>query len=153
MGGHFPEASLIEPDGPDLPYFILADVYALKTSLVKPYSWYDSQIHNPQGQEGAILSLRFSHVGTPWQDIVLACVVLHNMLRAERGAGGRAERDLEDEELPCDLEDADSGETRLAATTWRSGLMVLVQCHGKMARCDWCRQQVKALFRTELPTW
>ena len=29
------------------------------------------------------------------KDIVLACVVLHNMMRTERGAGGV--RDLEDE--------------------------------------------------------
>ena len=32
------------------------------------------------------------------KDIVLAYVVLHNMLRAQRDAGGRAERDLEDED-------------------------------------------------------
>ena len=37
--------------------------------------------------------------------IVLACVVLHNMLRAERGVGSAG--DLEDEEIPCDLEDGD----------------------------------------------
>ena len=40
--------------------------------------------------------------------IVLACVVLHNMLRAERGAGGA--RDLEDEEIPCGMEDGGSSE-------------------------------------------
>ena len=35
--------------------------------------------------------------------IVLACVVLHNMLRRERGAGGA--RDLEDEVISCDVAD------------------------------------------------
>ena len=40
---------------------------------------------------------------------MLAYVVLHNMLRAERGAGGRVERDLGDEEIPCELEDGDEG--------------------------------------------
>ena len=36
------------------------------------------------------------------KDIMLACEVLHNILWAERGAGGAiAERDLEDEEIPC----------------------------------------------------
>ena len=43
------------------------------------------------------------------KDIVLACVVLHNMFRAERGTRGR-ERDLEDEEIPCEFEDADPGD-------------------------------------------
>ena len=42
------------------------------------------------------------------KDIMLACEVLHNILWAERGAGGAiAERDLEDEEIPCGLEDGD----------------------------------------------
>ena len=39
--------------------------------------------------------------------IVLACVVLHNMLRRERGAGGA--RDFEDEEIPCDMDPAGDG--------------------------------------------
>ena len=38
------------------------------------------------------------------KDIVLACVVLHHMLRAQRGAGGQ------DEEIACDLEDGDKGD-------------------------------------------
>ena len=37
----------------------------------------------------------------------MACVVLHNMLRRERGAGGV--RDLEDEEIPCDMDPARNG--------------------------------------------
>ena len=42
------------------------------------------------------------------KDIVLACAVLHTMLRAERGAGGaRTERDQEDENILCGLEDGD----------------------------------------------
>ena len=43
------------------------------------------------------------------KDIVLVCVV-QRMLRAQKGAGGRAERDLEDEEITCDLEDGYSGD-------------------------------------------
>ena len=31
------------------------------------------------------------------------------MLRVKRGAGGQ-ERDLEDEEIPCELEDGDEGD-------------------------------------------
>ena len=42
-------------------------------------------------------------------DIVLACVVLNNMLRAQR-SGGQVERDLEDEEIPCDLKDGEEGD-------------------------------------------
>ena len=42
------------------------------------------------------------------EDIVVACVVLHNMMRDEKGAGGAgAERGLEDEEIPCGLQDGD----------------------------------------------
>ena len=40
--------------------------------------------------------------------IVLACVVLHNMLRAERGGG--AARDLEHEKIPCDMADGGHGD-------------------------------------------
>ena len=42
------------------------------------------------------------------KDMVLACVVLHNMLRAKRGAGGRVDRDLEDEVIPCVFLDGDA---------------------------------------------
>ena len=35
------------------------------------------------------------------REILMACVVLHNMLKPERGAGGREEGDLEDEWIPC----------------------------------------------------
>ena len=39
---------------------------------------------------------------------MLACEVLHNMSRTDRGAGGR-ERNLEVEETPTRLVDGDSG--------------------------------------------
>ena len=42
------------------------------------------------------------------KDTVLACVVLHNMLRTESGSGGA--RDLEDEEIFCGLEEGDDGD-------------------------------------------
>ena len=35
---------------------------------------------------------------------MLACVVLNNMLRSQRGVGGRADRDLEDVVVPCNFE-------------------------------------------------
>ena len=55
-----------------------------------------------------IMSLRFRVLSVTMRvhpkivKAVLACVVLHNMLRADRGAGGaRTERDQKDEEIPC----------------------------------------------------
>ena len=64
------------------------------------------------------------------KDIVLACVVLHNILWAERGAGGvRAERDLQGEEIPCGLEDGNpaGGNDRDPTNCPRS----------RNTRCDW----------------
>ena len=121
----FPEASPIEEGGPDLPYYILADdAFALKTWLMKPYSKRGltraERIANYRISRGrrvvenafGILSSRFRVFHSAMQlapervrEIVMACVVLHNMLRCQRG--GRAERDLEDEEIPCHLEDGE----------------------------------------------
>ena len=42
------------------------------------------------------------------KEIGLACVVLHNVLGAQRGAGGQTEMDLEDEVILCDFEDGDA---------------------------------------------
>ena len=47
--------------------------------------------------------------------IVLTCVVLHNMLRRERGAG--AARDLEDQVIPCDMDDGGDGHDRNPANS------------------------------------
>ena len=110
----FPEASPIEPGGPDLPYFMLADD-ALKTWLTKPYfkkgmrradmivNYRISRGRRVVENAFGVLSSRFRVFHDvimvlldKVKDIVLACLVLHIMLGAERGASGR-ERDLEDE--------------------------------------------------------
>ena len=114
----FPEVSPIEPDRPDLPYFILADdAFTLKTWLIKPYSKTDmnradmvTKYRISRGRRVvenafAILSSQFRVFHEEilvhpdkMKDIVLGCVKLHK-LRAERDAGGW-ERDLEDEKIP-----------------------------------------------------
>ena len=123
----FPEAEPIEPGGPDLPYFLLGDdAFTLKTWLMKPYPLKGKgkayQIANYRISRGrrvvenafGILASRFRVLGSTIlvhpkrvKVIVLACVVLHNMLRRERGAGGA--RDLEDEVITCGMDDGGDG--------------------------------------------
>ena len=100
------------------------DAFALKTWLMKPYSLKGRgrpfQIANYRISRGrrvvenafGILPSRFRFLSNTIlvhpkrvKDIVFSCVVLHNMMRAERGAGSAG--DLEDEEIPCGLEDGD----------------------------------------------
>ena len=110
-----------------MPYFLLGDdAFALKTWLMKPYplkgkgkTYQIAKYRISRGRrvvENAfgILSQRFRVLSNTIQVhpdrvrvIVLACVVLHNMLRGERGAGGA--RDVEDEEIPCDMDPAGDG--------------------------------------------
>ena len=72
--------------------------------------------------------------------IVLAHVVLYNMLRAERGAGGV--RDLEDEVIPYGLGDGDPAgghdrnPTNSAKKQRGTGATVQMLCHGRMGICD-----------------
>ena len=123
----FPEASLIQPGGPDLPYLILADdAFALKILLMKTFSKVGMtrpemianyrtsrrMVENAFGILSSLFIVFHEAIlvhGKGVKDIVLACVVLPKMLRAQRGVGGWAKRDLEDEEIPCDLEDDDEG--------------------------------------------
>ena len=103
----FHEAEPIDPGGTDLPYFLLGDdAFALKTWLMKPYPLKGKgkpyQIANYrifrcrrvlENAFGIPASrfrvLRSTILVCPERVrvIVLACVMLHNMRRAERGAG------------------------------------------------------------------
>ena len=96
------------PGGPDLHYFLLEDdAFALIPWMIKPYSrrqlTREERIANYRISRGrrvvqnafGILASRFRVVLTTMEqrpkvirDIVLTCVVLHNMLRSHRGGGG-----------------------------------------------------------------
>ena len=76
------------------------------------------------------------------KDIVLACMMLHSMLRAQRGAGGQGEKmRIYPVSWRMVIQVMGMKRTPLTVprnrgTTGRSGSMVLVLCPGRMGRCD-----------------
>ena len=94
----FPDPAAITQGGRDVPYFILADdMFALKTWLMKPYG-RRKEIANYRISRGrrvvenafGILVSRFRVMMTTIElppetvrDVVMTCVVLHNILRSQ----------------------------------------------------------------------
>ena len=92
----------------------------MKTWLMKPYSLRGKgkpfQIANYRISRGrrvventfGILSSRFRVLSNTILVHPRMDIVLHNMLRAERGA--RAASDLDDEDIPCGMDDGSDGD-------------------------------------------
>ena len=120
----FPDPAPITQGGRDIPYFILADdAFALKTWLMKPYGRRmltgEERIANYRISRGrrvvdnafGILVSRFRVMMTTIElppetvrDVVMTCVVLHNILRSQyQGQHGVQEpKDDVDDDVPGD---------------------------------------------------
>ena len=116
----FPDPVPITQGGPDVPYFILADdAFALKTWLIKPYgrrmltreeNYRISRGRRVVENAFGILVSRFRVMMTTTElppetvrDVVLTCVVLHNILRSQyQGQHGGQQPGDDDDDVPGD---------------------------------------------------
>ena len=88
----FPDPAPITQGGRDVPYLILADdMFALKTWLIKPYGrrmlTREERIANYRISRGRrVVEIMMTTIELPPEtvmDVVLICVVLHNILRSQ----------------------------------------------------------------------